>query len=159
MDNSIWEPYNEQLKSISETNIAKGTLKREFFLKHLANALNSKGYLETAKNNYPKSVEYYQMSLKIRGEIGDKSGMATCLNNIGNVYQIQGNISKTLEYFNKSLKIRGEIGNKNGMANTFTDLGNVYKNLGDIPKALEYYNKSLMICEEIGIKLEQDYLY
>ena len=43
-------------------------------------------------------MEYFNRSLKIFEEIGNKRGIASCLNNIGLIYKDQGNYAKTIDY-------------------------------------------------------------
>jgi tetratricopeptide (TPR) repeat protein len=120
--------------------------------KWVAKALNIMGASYTNKGNYPKALEYYLKTLKIREEIGDKQGVGTCYNNIGVVYQYQNNCSKALEYYLKVLKIREEIADKQGIGSSYTNIGNVYYYQSDFNKALEYYLKALKINEVIADK-------
>lgn len=122
------------------------------FLTTKANALNNIGYVYKQQGNIAKALEWYNKSLKIREEIGNKYGIANSLNNIGRIYNIQGDIRKAIECYDKSLKIQNEIGDKQGASISINNIGLIYNNQGDIPKALEYYNKSLKIQDEIGDK-------
>jgi adenylate cyclase len=105
-----------------------------------------------AKGNYPKALEYFDRSLKISEEIGNKVGIAKVLNNIGSIYKNQSNYPKALEYYQRSLKIQEEIGDKSGIAGVLTGIGVVYFTQSNYPKALEYYQRSVKIKEEIGDK-------
>ncbi|MDO8999709.1 MAG: tetratricopeptide repeat protein, partial [Bacteroidota bacterium] len=150
-----WPKYNEQLLKLSESKIKltqKSSIDYKIYLLHYAGALNNIGVIYNNQRDIPKALEYNSKSLKIREEIGDKSGIATSLNNIGVIYDKQGDIPKALEYYSKSLKIYEDIGDKKGIATSLNNIGYIYENLGDIPKALENYDKSLKIYEEIGDK-------
>ena len=125
---------------------------KQSLLKSLGLALNNIGYVYSYQGNITKALRYYNKSLKIREEIGDKRGIAESLNNIGNIYDNQGDISQALGYYYKSLKIQKEIGDKEGIANSLNNFGSIYYNQGDISQALGYYHKSLKIREEIGDK-------
>jgi tetratricopeptide (TPR) repeat protein len=120
--------------------------------KTLAGALNNIGSIYDNKGETSLALEYYQKSLKIYKEIGDKKGVANCFNNIAFVYDNQGDISNALDYQYNSLKIREQIGDKIGQANSFNNIGFIYDNQGDVSRALEYYHKSLKIREQIGDK-------
>ena len=162
-----WEKFNEQLKNLAETNLKNlSNLQRqsvEFknsnssfltkkFKKHLANSLNNIGTIFDTQGDNAKALEYYDKSLKLQQEIGDKLGVASTLNNIGFIYNSQGNISKALEYWNNGLKIHEEMGDKSGSAYLLQNIGAIYNSQGNIPKALEYSAKCLKISEEIGDK-------
>ena len=116
------------------------------------NAYYLMGISNYLKSDYTKALDYYQRSLKIQEEIGDKKASASTINNIGIIYKQQGDYPKALEYYQRSLKINEEIGDKKGSALTINNIGIIYKQQGDFPKALEYYQRSLKINEEIGDK-------
>ncbi len=147
-----WPIFNEQLKNLSEKNIATAQTKdlKETYLYYYATSLNNIAYLAEQQGDYKKALEYNLKSLKINEEIDSKSGTASSLNNIGAIYDNQGDISKALEYYQKSLEILKNLDNKKSLAYAFNNLGTVYDNLGDIPKALDYYLKSLKISEKIN---------
>jgi tetratricopeptide (TPR) repeat protein len=62
------------------------------------------------KGDLDKALEYYDRSLAIREELGDKYGMGYSLNNIGNVYYDKGDYKKAEEHLEKSLAMQKEIG-------------------------------------------------
>ncbi len=119
-----------------------------------AGALGShlQGNSNYIKGNYPRALEYYEQSLKIHEEIGDKNGIASSLNGIGVIYNSQGNYPHAMEYYDMSLKLREEVGDKKGIAASLNNIGNIYGSQGNYPRALEYLKKSLKIKEEIGDK-------
>ena len=51
--------------------------------KQMARALNNQGATFYIQSNYGQALEYYDKSLKIIKDIGDKRGMAFLYNNIG----------------------------------------------------------------------------
>jgi adenylate cyclase len=122
------------------------------YLKAQALGYNTQGVSCWLKSNYPKALDYYQRSLKIYEEIGDKKGIANSLNNIGMIYKAQSKYPKALNYYQRSLKIAEEIGDKKGIASALISIGNIYNAQSNYPKALDYYQRSLKIYEEIGNK-------
>ncbi|MBP7808881.1 MAG: tetratricopeptide repeat protein [Bacteroidia bacterium] len=147
-----WPVFNEQLRIISEKNIATAPTKelKKIYLYYYANALNNIAYLAEQQGDNKKALEYNLKSLKINEEIDSKSGIANSLNNIGAVYDNQGDIIKALEYYQKSIEIRKELNDQRSLAYAFNNIGTVYDNLGDAPKALSHYLKSLNISEKIN---------
>lgn len=125
---------------------------RKTLLLYKAKAINNIGYVYKMQGNLLKALEWYNKSLKIRYEIGDKYGMANSYNNIGRIYNNWGNVSRAVEFFEKSSMIQNEIGDNQGLSISLSNLGLIFKKQGDIPRALEYYNRSLKIQEEIGDK-------
>jgi tetratricopeptide (TPR) repeat protein len=115
-------------------------------------SLNNIGIVHANKGDYDKALDYYDRSLAIDEELGDKSGMGASLNNIGLVHADKGDYDKALDYNARSLKIREELGDKSGIGNSLGNIGLVHANKGDYDKALDYYDRSLAIEEELGDK-------
>jgi tetratricopeptide (TPR) repeat protein len=160
-DNIIWRSYpemdfvlNQKIDSLCAKNLKKKLNKQEKakFLKSSAFALNNIGLIYKDQGDYAKAIEYCIASLKIKEEIGDKSGIAATLNKIGLIYYYQGDYAKAKDFQTKSLKIKEEIGDEIGIANSLNNIGLIYKEQGDYAKAIEYYTTSLKIKEEIGDK-------
>jgi CHAT domain-containing protein/tetratricopeptide (TPR) repeat protein len=99
---------------------------------------------------YPKAIEFYQQSLAIAREIGNRYGEASSLNNLGDTYNSLGQYSKAIEFNQQSLTIFRQIGNRYGEANSLNNLGNAYSDLGQYSKAIEFNQQSLAIQREIG---------
>jgi len=118
--------------------------------KSIAGCLNNVGGIYEVQGNYPKALDYYQKSLKIRAQLGNQPGIATCLMNMGNIYWFQGNSLKALDSYQKSLKIYEQIENKQGISTCLMNMGNIYRSQGNYPKALDYFQMSLEIYEQIG---------
>lgn len=115
-------------------------------------ALNTIGASFQIKGDYLNAIDYYQQSLKIREELGDKAGVSASLANIGSIYISISEFKKALGYQLRSLKIFEEMGNKQGMASALNNIGIIYNNLSDYQKALEYNHRSLKIYKELGDK-------
>ncbi len=139
-DDGEWEKYNELLKVLTEAKLKltnpNGT-EYKLYQKHFAISLHNIGFIYKNQGDINKALEYYDKSMKIQEEIGDKEEIAITYHNIGAIYNKQGHISKALEYYGKSLKIKEEINDKDGIASSFNAIGIVYKNQGDTDKALE----------------------
>ena len=118
-----------------------------------ATGYNLQGIANYVQGNYPQALEYFQKSLAIKEELGDKMGIAKNLNNIGLIYMNQGNTPRALEYLQKSQAIKEELGDKKGIAGGLVNIGIIYYSQGNYPRALEDYQKSLTIFEELGINM------
>ncbi|NOQ73959.1 MAG: tetratricopeptide repeat protein [Crocinitomix sp.] len=124
------------------------------YKRKLGDLRNMQGISFHLSGNYPKSIEYYQRSVKIQNEIGNKQGAARPLSNIGYTYFTLGNNVMALEYYQRGLKINKEIGKKRGYAINLINIGLVYADQHDYTEALSYYERSLKINEEIENKQE-----
>ncbi|MCB9198071.1 MAG: tetratricopeptide repeat protein [Flavobacteriales bacterium] len=118
----------------------------------LGTIFNNTGYIHKQQGDLPTALNYYDKSLKLREELGDKEGMANSYNNIGIIHRNQGDLLLALDYYDKSLEILEELADKKGMANLYNNIGYIHANHGDLTLALDYYGKSLKIQEGLGDK-------
>jgi len=104
-----------------------------------------KGYHEQAK-------KYFEESLFIRKEIGDKNGIAYSFNYLGNVANYRGDKVLAKKYYEDSLKIFKEIGDKRGIAESHHNQGNLASEKGDYVLAKNFFEEEMAIRKEIGDK-------
>jgi tetratricopeptide (TPR) repeat protein len=109
------------------------------------------------QGNYPEALRYYEESLAIRREVGDRAGEGTTLNNIGGIYDNQGNYPEALRFYEQSLAILREVGDRAGEGTTLNNIGLVYRNQGNYPEALRFYKESLAISREVGDRAGEGY--
>lgn len=149
-----WQKHNEQYLQFTKNKVSttSNSSENKFFKQHYARALNNLGFIESELGDLKKAVEHYKESLKIREEIGDKSGIASCLNNIGNSYEFRGDYETALDYYKKSIKLKEEVGNKEGIASSLNNIASIYQRIGKTDLALENFKKSLKIRREINNK-------
>lgn len=153
-ENYIWDGYlfsnPDTAFVLAQSLLRFGEQQQYGKAKSLAyNLMGASNYLRT---DYPKALGYYQRSLKIYEEIGDKPGSARTISNIGIIYKNQGDYSKALDYYQRSLKIQEEIGDTRGSAATIGNIGSIYLAQGDNSLALDYFQHCLKVVEEIGDK-------
>ena len=95
------------------------------------------------ESEYPKALIFYQKSLKIREEIGDKVGMAVNYHNIGQLYSKMGELEKGIEYTQKAIQLHEILGDKNGVANSLYILGEIALQKKDYGQAAAWCKESL----------------
>jgi tetratricopeptide (TPR) repeat protein len=99
---------------------------------------------------YSRAIEYYQQSLQIQRDMGNRYGEASSLNNLGDIYGSLGEYSRAIEYYQQSLQIQRDIGYRHGEATSLNALGNIYDLLGEYLRAIESHQQSLQIHRDIG---------
>ena len=104
------------------------------------------------QGEYQQAIDYYNRSMKIEEELGNKSGIAKTLHQIGNIHFQKGDYQQAIDYYNRSLKIKEELEDKSGIAITLHQIGMIHQQKGDYQQAIDYYNRSLKIKEELGDK-------
>lgn len=119
---------------------------------YLGKSINGIGLCFQLKGNYPKAIENYNLSLKIKEEIGDKKDIGMTLFYIGKTYKTLIDSRKAMDYFLKSLQVFELIKDKGGIMIITFEIASLFKDQGNIIKSIEFCNKSLKINEEIGDK-------
>ena len=151
-DEKVWSSYNQEAYELAQ-KLAES--KNELIAKKgktcLSDAINNIGYIYDNQGDIPNALYYYEKSLKIEEELGDKQGIAISLNNIGSIYIFQDNFPKALDYLERSLNLYEEVGDKHGIAKLLNNIGSMYTNK-DASKAMGYFRRSLKISEETSDK-------
>ncbi len=119
-----------------------------------ADLLDCEGGLNNWKGELDQALAFYEKSLAIREEIGNKQAIAVSLNNIGVVYHQKGELGFALDCYEKSLVIKEELGNKQEIAKSLNNIGVIYRMKGELGHALDNYEKSLIIKVILGNKQE-----
>ena len=151
------ENYNKSLKLKEEIGDKKGIAisynNIGFIYKTQALELKEK-HAEGWDSLLKKAVSYYQKSLKMREELGDKRAIANILNNIGVIYDDADDLDKALQYYSKALKLRQEISNKQGICSSLNAVGGIYRKQGHYSIAEQNTLQSLALAREIGYPKE-----
>jgi CHAT domain-containing protein len=135
--------YSEALQHLTK---ASTIVKRK---STLASVLTNIAVVYDLQGNQTQALNYYQKTLKLWEEIGNKAEIANVLNNIGD-YRLLGDYDLALEYNNKALATAKEIGDKKIAGMALANIGNAYRNKGYLEQALEYTNKSLRLAQELS---------
>jgi predicted ATPase/DNA-binding SARP family transcriptional activator len=93
---------------------------------------------------------YYEESLEIRREIGDRWGMAICLDYIGYLARELGDYDEARRLHEESLAISREIGDPQGIAGSLDNLGLVARDEGAFSEARRYFEEGLTLRRQIG---------
>ena len=117
-----------------------------------AEALGQTGKQHLHLGNFQQALPYFEQSLHIRQEIGDKSGEGTTLNNMATTAHARGDYDTALKFLQQSLHIRQEIGDKSGEGTTLNNMATTAHARGDYDTALKFLQQSLHIRQEIGDK-------
>jgi len=128
------------------------TIQSAFFKRYKAISNNCLGIVQSCKGNQTKALDYFNLSLKINEEVGDKKGISSSLGSIGNVFKDQGNYSRALENYFGALKLTEELKLDKLSAIHLANIGNAYQALYEYQKSLDYYFKALRLAEKMDDK-------
>ncbi len=103
-------------------------------------------YLHLA--NCSEATNFYQQSLTIARETGDREGEGTALGSLGNTYRRLGNYAQAIESHQQHLTIAREIGDRRGEGIALGSLGSVYYTLDNYAQAIEFHHQALVIMRD-----------
>ncbi len=116
-----------------------------------AKALKAAGNLVSAgQGDYASGRAFYEESLAIWRQLGNREGIATLLGNLGFVAYCQGDDASGHAFYEESLAIRREVGDKWGIALSLNNLGSVACRKGNYEKANVLFKESLALWQELG---------
>ena len=101
---------------------------------------------------YQQAIEYYQQSLAIKREIGDRNGEANSYNNLGSVYDSLGQYQQAIEYHQPALQLYQQLGNSYNLIRCLDNLGNTYLSLKQYSQAIDCYQETLEIKRSLEDK-------
>ncbi|MFQ5979232.1 MAG: tetratricopeptide repeat protein [Candidatus Heimdallarchaeota archaeon] len=145
--------YEESLETIIEGEKLLTTLteeRAEALTQRQASLMHFRGRSCLFHAEIDQAMEYFEQSLAIRQEMGNKHDVAVSLQNIGVMHDYKGNKDKSIEYHERALKLFREIGNKSRLAWCLTNTGGLYANEGNFKQGLEYAQQGLILNQEIG---------
>ncbi|MBN2669303.1 MAG: SpoIIE family protein phosphatase [Bacteroidales bacterium] len=85
-----------------------------------------------------KSLNYYELSYKIKLQFNDVAGQIVTLNNIANTYYFIGDYERALEKVEESLKLSVSIGDERLLTNCYVLYAMIYLEKGDVNQAFFY---------------------
>jgi tetratricopeptide (TPR) repeat protein len=115
-----------------------------------AKVLSGAGTQSFYQADYPAARAFYEESLAIFRELGDRSGIAWSLTNLGNVAYEQADYVAGKAMYEQSLAIYREVGDRSGIAAALVNMGTEAGNQGDYPAANALREESLAIHRELG---------
>ncbi len=120
--------------------------------KERGKALSGAACLAFSQGDYACAHSYYEQSLAIFQELGDKKGMAHSLGGLGLLTHMQENYAAARPPQEQSLALFRELDNKPGIALALLRLGNLAYGQGNYAVARSCYEESLSIRRELGDK-------
>jgi tetratricopeptide (TPR) repeat protein len=113
-----------------------------------AKTLNNLGYLYSSLGEKAKALEYYQQSLALNRELGDRTGLIVIFNNLGHLYVSLANNQKALDSYNQSLYFSRQLGDRFNEAITLYNIALLNSDRGNIDEAIAQLEAALTILEK-----------
>lgn len=116
----------------------------------LAVAYHQLGRVAQDRGRLDEAADWYNKSLRIKEETGNRLGMASSYHQLGRVAQAQGRLDEAADWYARSLQFDEELGDRRGMVLTYQGLGMVAQERGRLDEAADWYTRSLAIAEDFG---------
>jgi tetratricopeptide (TPR) repeat protein len=97
-----------------------------------------------------RAIDFYEQTLVISREIGDRRSEGAALGSLGNAYAALGQPQRAIDFYQQRLVISRGVGDRRGEGNALGSLGNAYADLGQPQRAIDCNQQHLAIAREIG---------
>ncbi len=108
------------------------------------------GHIAFKQSAYREALVFFEHSLKMYEELGDRIGVASCVGNMGIVFEVTGSHKKAMEYYRRALVLNEELEDHSNAAVITGNLGNVFCLIGSFADALEHYERALQMHRGLG---------
>lgn len=106
-------------------------------------ACSQLGLIYSRLCNFPKSLEYFNIGLKIRAERGDENAVASSLNRIGMVLRQMKKYEESLEFYFRSMEIRKKNNQLAAIPWTLLGIASTFEEMQKYQESLEYYEQGM----------------
>ncbi len=118
-----------------------------------AKAARGIGNLSVLQGDFEAANFYYQTSLRLSREIGDKQLICYALAGLGNMKTFRGDLSSGRTLIEESLTIAREINDKLHITLTLNSLGEIARDEVDYQAARSYYEEALAIAKKESLSI------
>ena len=147
-----YEKDSERILFLEEL-LAKAAKRKKTDQRFISNILRELGNLYLNTGQVDRALKYYQQSLQMFKELGDKQGEANTLGDIGKASTKLGDTEQAIGHFQQALVLQKELGNKPGLAEDLENMGALLGDLGQTQEALNNFVQAMSIQSELGNKL------
>ena len=123
-----------------------------------ATALGGIGILASSQSDYPAAQTYFEESLALRREIGDREGIGSALSNLGVVFWFQGDLKTAQEFYTEGLALNRETGDTHGAAKSLYNLAILAFEQDDYSETRPLLEEAAAMFREIGDLRSQSFV-
>lgn len=115
-----------------------------------ADSLRNLGIVDERLGKGPTAIDYFERSLQLYQQSGDRRGEGQTLNQLGNILLLQGDYRGGKQYYEQFLGISREIGDRWGEGQVVRNIADIFLSTYDYRGASKYFEEALQITREIG---------
>ena len=120
-------------------------------LRGRANLYKYIGDAQYAQRDFEQANKFYNMSLDLCQNTGDKNLESDVVMSLGVMYEGMGELEQALDQYQSSFEIAQQIGNPLFQLNALSNMGNCFSQQGNIEKALEYQYRGLGMAKKLNM--------
>lgn len=113
-------------------------------------ALRNLAVVALRQGNFDEARTYFEQSLAMFREIGDRLNESTVLKNLGNLYFFEGNFSSARTCYEQAITLYREVGYKLGESDVINNLASVLDGTGDYDQIRTLLEQALTLKRQIG---------
>jgi tetratricopeptide (TPR) repeat protein len=115
---------------------------------HMGRLVTQRGHLAINQGDYDRAREYYEQSLEIHREIGDRAGEASSLSNLGNIARDKNDLEVAQEHYKEGSELFCELGAVRRALRSLSSLSVTATERDDTGTALDTSETALSLIEE-----------
>ncbi len=104
-----------------------------------------------AQRHYEEAYQWFQRSLKLRQQIGDRRGYAILLSNLANYYTFRGEYYQALQTLLEALRIYEHLNDQVMLISAHTTLGLLFSQTRQFASALEQFDRALALAQQLQL--------
>lgn len=116
----------------------------------VARAYNVAGIMCRDQFEYTRAIEFFQASLALQRQLGDKAGIAAGLHSLGTVAAYMGEYAQAVTYHEEAIALRRELQDQRGLALSLSFLGALKTSQGEYAPASQFYEEGLRLLRRLG---------
>ncbi|GEM_PF-5737403 len=138
----------EKSREYAEKGLKKARKTKD--VKRILNFYHLIGTAYNARGVYDTALIYYNKSLLLIDETGDRVNEAAIYISTGTVYMQMNENGKALEYFTKALSIVEKSDMKNMQITLLNNIGSIHRRMNNDNRALIYFEQMKTLAEEVN---------
>jgi len=96
-----------------------------------------------------RAIQFFEQTLLIHREIGDRRGESIDLGNLGLAYANLGDPRRAIQFYEQQLAITREVGYRRGEGNALWNMSLALDQLGERAQAIKHAEQAVIIREQI----------
>lgn len=103
---------------------------------------------------HEKAIQNHLEAIRIREQIGNKSGQAYSWGKLADLYEVSGQPVRSIQAYDRALALYLEAGDEKQAAGIYEAMSKAQRNLGNFPEARNFLDKAISLYQRIDAMYE-----